>query len=243
MIATLRWIAVIGLGGGIASLAVAYALDGPNFRQYFNRADLVLSDCKQSPSNAAERHLAWNGGDTLVISLPARVHLHAGQGNDVVLRGSPDAIGNLELSGHRLRADCRWMASWRDIDVTLPANALRALHIAGAGNVELEAVNQPELQLKISGSGSVAGQGSVERLSIEISGSGDARLGGISAKQLSARVAGSGNVEAAPTDEANIRIAGSGNVRLLTRPAQLKTHVAGSGRIRMPGAEAADRKI
>ena len=55
------------------------------------------------------------------------------------------------------------------------------------------------------------------------------------------KISGSGNVEAAPKDEADLTISGSGNVRLLSRPASLRTKVSGSGRISQP-VEAADKK-
>ena len=53
---------------------------------------------------------------------------------------------------------------------------------------------------------------------------------------------GSGDVEAAPTDDADIRISGSGKVNLLTRPARLNAKVSGSGRITQPPLEAAQGK-
>ena len=40
-----------------------------------------------------------------------------------------------------------------------------------------------------------------------------------------------GDLEAAPKDEADITISGSGHVRLLARPASLRSKVSGSGRI------------
>jgi len=95
----------------------------------------------------------------------------------------------------------------------------------------MENVNQPELALRISGSGSMRTQGTVDRLSVNVAGSGDARLGELAARQATVHNAGSGKVEASPKDSADVRISGSGDVKLLTRPADLRTKVSGSGRI------------
>jgi hypothetical protein len=95
----------------------------------------------------------------------------------------------------------------------------------------MENLNQPDLQLSISGSGTVRAQGSVDRVTVTLAGSGSARLADLAMKRLTIDISGSGNAEAAPQDAANIVISGSGNVRLLSRPAQLTSRVSGSGRI------------
>jgi hypothetical protein len=95
----------------------------------------------------------------------------------------------------------------------------------------MEGLNQPELDLRISGSGSVQAKGSVDRLSLKVSGSGDGRFADLAMKSLDLKISGSGDVEAGPTEEADVSISGSGTLRLLSRPAKLKTHIAGSGRV------------
>ena len=95
----------------------------------------------------------------------------------------------------------------------------------------MENVSQPDLDLRISGSGTVRAQGSVDQATIKVSGSGEARLGDLAMKQLTVDISGSGKVEAAPKDTADVRISGSGDVKLLSRPANLTSKVSGSGRI------------
>ena len=89
----------------------------------------------------------------------------------------------------------------------------------------------PTSTLRISGSGTVRAQGSVDQATIKVSGSGEARLGDLAMKQLTVDISGSGKVEAAPKDTADVRISGSGDVKLLSRPANLTSKVSGSGRI------------
>lgn len=242
MIRSLRWIAGVGLGVGVVSLAIAFALDRSGVDRMLSQIDLSLRDCRGGTGDAtSERRLAWTGGDSIDIALPATVGYRAGEGADVVVRGSPDVIRHVELRGGRLVFNCLWHSGTRDIEVTLPGKTLRRLGISGSGQVDMDKISQRELTLTISGSGSVRAKGEVERLTVRVAGSGDAHLADLAARRLKVEISGSGNVEAAPQDDANVRIAGSGNVRLLTRPARLHTHIAGSGRISQP-QEAAEGK-
>ncbi|MFI5001360.1 MAG: GIN domain-containing protein, partial [Reyranellales bacterium] len=190
---------------------------------------------------ASERRLKWDGGDTVDIALPATVHYRSGEGDEVIVRGAPDVVANVEIYGGRIRLDCHGSRA-RSVDITLPGRAFRRVSLSGSGKVRMENISQPELALKIAGSGAFSAQGSVDRVTVSIAGSGDASLAELAVKQLTVKIAGSGNVEAAPKDVADISLSGSGNVRLLTRPARLRSHVAGSGRISQAPLEAADGK-
>ena len=106
----------------------------------------------------------------------------------------------------------------------------------------MENVNQPDLAFKISGSGTVRAQGTVDHATINVAGSGDARLADLAMKELTAKISGSGKVEAAPKDVADIKISGSGDVRLLSRPTRLTSQVAGSGRITQASVDSAEGK-
>ena len=231
---TLGLIAIGGLGIGIASLSLAYQLGGRDLHRL--PFDLVSrASCgevaKGSPS---VRRLAWDNGDEIEVSVPGTVTFRGGQGSEVVVRGSPDLVAHVEVRGRRLMLDCHgWMAG-RDLEITLPGRAFRDIRIAGSGKLVMENVNQPDLDLRISGSGTVRAQGSVDQATIKVSGSGEASLGDLAVKQLKVDISGSGKVEAAPKDSADVRISGSGDVKLLSRPVNLTSKVSGSGRISQP---------
>jgi len=197
MIRTLRWIAGVGLTVGVVSLVLAYALDRSNIDRLLSRVDLGLQDCRDhgASGSATERRLAWNG-DAIDIALPATVRYRSGEGTDIVVRGTPDAISHVELRGSRLTLNCRWRSASRDIEVILPGRPLSRLSISGSARVAMENLAQPELRVSISGSGSITGQGAVDNLALTISGAGKARLGEVAAKRLTVEVSGSGNVEA-----------------------------------------------
>ena len=237
---TLGRIAFFGLGIGFVSLALAYTLGGRDSYRMFDHHDLFAwHGCGGEATGSGERRLTWNGGDTIDIAVPARVRFRGGEGNEILLRGAPDLIGHVELRGSRLFLDCR--SGTRAVEITLPGRAFRRINLSGWAQLDMENLDQPELAINISGSGNLRGQGSVDRLTLHVSGSGDAKLGDLAVKQLAVKISGSCNVEAAPKDEADVKISGSGSVRLLTRPAHLRSHVSGSGRITQV-AEATDTK-
>ena len=74
---TLSLIAVGGLGVGIASLSLAYAIGGRDL-DAFGIAERWASSCGDS-AGPRERSLTWDGGDTVELSLPGTVRWRAGE--------------------------------------------------------------------------------------------------------------------------------------------------------------------
>ncbi len=243
MVRTLGWIAAGGLGVGVVFLSLAYATGGSDLRRGIDFGlDMPFArSCEKNGATASERRLKWEGDDTVNISGFATVHYRGGEGDEVIVRGGPGVVANVEVHGSRITLNCRGAGS-HAVDITLPGRVFRKIHLSGSGKAFLENVSQADLSLAIAGSGSLRAQGSVDRLTVSIAGSGGANLGDLAVKQLTLKVSGSGNIEAAPKDVADINVSGSGDVRLLTRPGQLRSHVAGSGRIIQAPLESADGK-
>lgn len=128
---------------------------------------------------------------------------------------------------------------------------LTALHVSGSGDVESDDVfSANEMELGISGSGSIDLQVEAERLDLGVSGSGDIYLAGttdrfvssisgsgnIKANQLQAnmarvRISGSGSTYIHVIEDLEVRISGSGNVHYMGNP-DINTNVSGSGNVR-----------
>ena len=70
---TLGWIAIGGIGIGIASLSLAYALGGRDLHRLpFDSPGASCGEvAKGSPS---VRRLAWDNGDAIELSLPGTVY-------------------------------------------------------------------------------------------------------------------------------------------------------------------------
>jgi len=246
MVKTLGWIAVGGLSIGFASLALAYVMGGHDLDGMLDRGVFFANSCGSSDGKAdgkqSERRLTWEGGVTVEVALPGNVRYRGGDGSDVVVRGSPDVIAHVEIRHGRITLDCHRFGGIRDLDVALPGRAFRRINLSGSSKLTMENVNQPDITFKISGSGTVRAQGTVDHATINVAGSGDARLADLAMKELTAKISGSGKVEAAPRDVADIHISGSGDVHLLSHPARLSSHVAGSGRITQASVDSAEGK-
>ena len=246
MARTLGLIAAGGLGAGVICLSLAYVLGGRDLDRFLDRSAFLAHSCSdggaKADANRSERRLTWQGNDTVNIALPATVRYRGGEGSDVVVRGSPDVIAHVEVRHGKITLDCHRWGGFRDIEVTLPGRAFRRIDLSGSSKLTMENVNQPDLTFKISGSGTVRAQGTVDHATISVAGSGDARLADLAMKELTAKISGSGKVVAAPKDAADIHISGSGDVRLLSHPARLSSHVAGSGRISQASVDSAEGK-
>jgi hypothetical protein len=228
---TLGWIAVGGLGAGVVFLALAFAVGGRDLDGLLDRPFASRSCGKADGKPEAERRLAWTGGDKIDIAGSATVRYRGGDGSEVLVRGPAGAIAHVEVHGSRIMLDCHGFRGSRGVEITLPGRVFRSINLEGSGDLVMENVSQPELTLRISGSGDARAQGTAERVTIKIAGSGNARLAELAMKRLTVDIAGSGSLEAAPKDEADVKIAGSGNVRLLSHPAQLRSKIAGSGSV------------
>lgn len=135
--------------------------------------------------------------------------------------------------------------------VTVDVAQLRALSIAGSGDVRGEGINSPQLDLSIAGAGdmrlgklscdevkiSVAGSGDVvaggktQKLSISIAGSGDVKTEGLAAEDVTVSIAGSGDAVVAAKQNLTVKVAGSGDVKYVGNPPNIKSSIMGSGSV------------
>ncbi len=231
-------LAFFTLIAGIVAMALCLAGLAVFKRRIYRSAFAYSKDDEDAEidANATEGHWAWDGGDTVDIAVPGTVHYRGGSGDEVIARGSREAIAHIRVRNGKITQS--WSGRWarRDLDITLPGRTFRTIEISGSNRLIMQDVNQPSLDLSISGSGSVRAQGASERVKLSIAGSGKAKLAELTMKRLDIDISGSGKAEAAPQDEVNIDIAGSGDVRLLSDPERMHTDIAGSGRvIRAPG--------
>ena len=237
MIRKLGWLAAGGFGIGIVTFSLLAALRADELSGW-NPGWILssLTSCRddadaQIDPTATERHWAWDGDDTVEIAVHGTVHYRGGSGDEVIVRGAPEALAHLRVKDGKITQSCSRASARNDLDITLPGRAFRTVEMTGSVRLIMQEVNQPRLDLSLAGAGSVLAQGSSDRVKLSIAGSGNAKLAELTMKRLDVRIAGSGNIEAAPQDEVNVDIAGSGDVRLLSNPPQVHTNIMGSGRV------------
>ncbi len=105
-----------------------------------------------------------------------------------------------------------------------------ALAVSGSGDIRLKQLNAAEVSAKVSGSGDVALAGRSAKLSVSIAGSGDVDTHALEVDEVSVSIAGSGDANVTARKTLNVTIAGSGDVKY-SGEAALKSSIAGSGRV------------
>ncbi len=135
--------------------------------------------------------------------------------------------------------------------LTLTMPTLRAVAVAGSGNVKVEAMKSPsvdasiagsgdiqfaaidtdKLGLRVSGSGDILANGRAGMATLSIAGSGDIKAAGLVADEVKVSIAGSGDAQVQAVKKLNVSVAGSGDVRYVGSP-EISSSIAGSGSVR-----------
>lgn len=103
------------------------------------------------------------------------------------------------------------------------------LSISGSGTIDA-AVDSDDINAKISGSGDIYLEGIADVLDFTISGSGDFRTFDVNAKAAKISISGSGDAEVRVSNNLDVRISGSGDVKYKGNPI-INTQISGSGRV------------
>lgn len=177
-------------------------------------------------------------GGVLTISQKPTVMVGRGRGSMVmnaVGSGNVQIFGNATISqfiaSDIVNVGGMTMVGQRvTVEITLPD--LPEASITGSGDLSIEDIDQDEIELEITGSGSINVSGEVKLLSAKISGSGDVDAKELKADIAELRVSGSGGIKAQATEILSARVSGSGDIKVWGNPAKRDTRVSGSGDIK-----------
>jgi hypothetical protein len=252
MIRVLVMIAVTGFLMSVVTLSTAVAIGGPE----------VISDIARdgwgdhwSGSNhwswtrddgdfhnrgvQGTREMAWTGGDTLDVDVPAEITYTQAPGpGKLTITGPQRALDALVLEdGHLSFTHGRRHHS--DLTIVMTAPAVSRFNLNGSGRLAIEGYRQDKLSIDVSGDTEVSARGEAKGLTLSMSGSGQTDFSGLKLGDADVDIDGSGQATLAPAGAANINISGSGDVTLLTRPSKLESNVSGSGSIHQKDSGAA----
>lgn len=249
MIRVLVMIAVAGFLVSMVTLSVAVGIGGPDIIRHggwnwsnghwsmghedhgFGLQYNHGSDRETGPQ--ASRELAWTGGDTLTVEIPADIQYTQAPGPaKLTVTGPKGAVDDLRLKDGRLTFSGRHGGShWGYVSVVMTAPNVSTFELDGAGKLTVAGYRQETLKLDLSGDSEVNVKGEAKTLDLQISGSADTDLGGLKVQKAQVEIDGSGQATIAPIDSAEVNISGSGDVTLLTNPSRLETNITGSGAI------------
>jgi hypothetical protein len=174
------------------------------------------------------RQIAWDGGDTVEADLPTDVHYHMGQGTMVEARGPAGVISQIRVRGGKITLACN--RSY-DLDITLPGKPFRSFVFHGAGDVDLDGIDQPDLKIEIMGAGDITASGRADRLTMTMMGAGDAHMGSLAVNTVNLTMMGAGDAEIAPIERLSLQDMGAGDVTLKHEPKEIDSHIMGGGDI------------
>jgi hypothetical protein len=112
----------------------------------------------------------------------------------------------------------------------LTVRDLEAVTVGGSGSAALEQISAERLNLRISGTGSIEADGTVDQLSVLIDGAGDVRGQGLASRFAEVEISGTGSVETSTSDRLAVTISGAGSVRYFGDPAVVQT-ISGVGNV------------
>jgi hypothetical protein len=121
--------------------------------------------------------------------------------------------------------------SKRGSKITISVAKLNGLDLTGAVDGSVTGVRSANLQIKLSGSGTLKVSGETDKLDLEVSGSGSVGLKDLRIKTAKIDVSGSGDVSLNTADFLNANVSGSGSVNYIRGPKSLQKDVSGSGSI------------
>jgi hypothetical protein len=247
MIRVLVSIAIAGFFVSIVTLSVAVAIGGPsvitdsawgwgnhwswNDRGWGSRSHHGGWDGPQ-----ATKDVAWTGGDSLDIDVPADVTYTQAPGpGKLTISGPRDALEALTVDGGHIGFD-HHHGHWGDLTIVMTAPAVTHFAMNGSGKLAIQGYKQDKLALDLSGSADVTASGEAKSVALSASGSSDTDLSGLKVADAVVDLTGSGEAKLAATGDVNVNISGSGDVTLLGRPSKLQSSVSGSGSIHQDDA-------
>ncbi|HET7083193.1 MAG TPA: DUF2807 domain-containing protein [Rhizomicrobium sp.] len=209
----------------------------------------ALGEMKPLIDLASHKSWRWNGGDSLALDAPINIRyqpqaLSSGIAQ-VSLVGPAELLQHVKVSDGRITADTSvTRASGKKVEAIVSGAPIRKFVVNGGENLDLGEINQQNLDLHLNGGGTVSGRGKVDQLNLTISGPGEAKLGGLMVLgDARVSILGSGDATLSPLGRVKLFIAGSGDLHLLTKPAELRQTIIGSGDVNQLSGAAAQAAL
>lgn len=171
-----------------------------------------------------------------------KVYVKQGSPQKVEIEGSAEALEKIktEVEGERLTIgpENKWMNwNWSNNDkvtVYITVSSIKALSVSGSGVLvaQTKITSAENMDLNVSGSGSLTAEIEAGEVDCDVSGSGGIEIKG-KFKSVNADVSGSGTVSVNGTisGKADFEISGSGRVEASGSAESLRTDISGSGKV------------
>jgi len=178
----------------------------------------------------------------IAFRVPGKLYLKQGAEQKVELEGSKEILEKIEttVSGGRLsigRENDNWkMWNWDNDDkivVYVTVKDLEGVSVSGSGDLIGESnFKTNDLDLNVSGSGSLAIEANTNALEANVSGSGHIDFKG-SCSDLDSKVSGSGkvNIQLSSANRVVVGVSGSGKIIANGNAKEIRANISGSGEV------------
>lgn len=183
------------------------------------------------------KNISLDDFQSIGLSIKAKVIVKKGSQQSISIEAQQNIIdqiqkevknGSWEITfGNNVRA-----RDFKDVTINITIPTIKALSIAGAGDiVTADAFDGlDEVKLSIAGAGDIEFLGSANSAKVSIAGSGDVQAEKFTVKDCKVSIAGSGSCYVDVSGELKASIAGSGDVKYKGSP-KVSISAAGSGRV------------
>lgn len=195
------------------------------------------------------------------FNIPGTLYLRQGDEVKVAIECSENALDQIdfEMRGNRLsirNRDKSW-SSWknndlRDVKVFITMKDIEGVRLSGSGDIygdgafrtsDLDiavsgsgsiemSISSNDLEVSLSGSGKLKLNGQADEVDLQISGSGTVIASELKVTSLDANISGSGKCEMEVKEEIKANISGSGSIYYKGSPSRINANTSGSGKVR-----------
>jgi hypothetical protein len=176
------------------------------------------------------REIPWDGSAKASLGLPAVMrYVQAPGPGKIVARGPHRSVSTLRVSDGTIHDTL--LRTGAVLEITLTAPSVSSFYLNGRSRLSIEGYDQGSLTLYTEGEAAVDASGRASDVRIFMQGDGAINLARLGVEALDGDINGAGTVVAAPTQRAKLDVSGMASAVLLTRPADLKTHLEEGGRV------------
>ncbi len=196
----------------------------------FSGAYALATANDSGSSEIISREIPWDDSTSLTLGVRSVVRYvqQPGVGN-VIARGPHRSVSTLVVSNGDIHDQLLHTGATLEIVVTAPA--ISSFHLGAGSRLSIEGYDQPKLFVHTEGRASVDATGRVNDVTVEMQGSGTVNLAQLSADTASASIGGMSTLVLAPLHGATLNVRNFASVVLLTRPKDLTSALADSGRV------------
>jgi hypothetical protein len=207
----------------------------------------VLFTAASPFASAADRAYRLQPFSILELNLASRYVVRNASAPSALIRGRPEVIDRIVVEQHDDRVRIFVPGVLSDpgqIVIEVNAVGLKELDVKGAGEVEARGFNGPEFSLHLPGAANVNLSAlDVDKLRVEMDGSGTIRASGRASSER-VRIGGAGEFHAADlsADSVEVKIEGVGNVEVMARE-RLDARISGAGTVLYRGDPKVETRI